>query len=51
MNAFLRLLDMVRIWRVKDQSRVFTARCSEPQVCTSNGMDEEQFFDAVITTK
>ena len=25
---------------VKVQSRVFTAKCSEPQVGTSNGMDE-----------
>ena len=32
--------SMVLILLVKVQSRVFTAKCSEPQVGASNGMDE-----------
>ena len=32
--------SMALILLVKVQSRVFTAKCSEPQVGTSNGMDE-----------
>ena len=31
---------MALILLVQVQSRVFTAKCSEPQVGTSNGMDE-----------
>ena len=35
------VLSMALILLVKVQSRVFTAKCSEPQVVgTSNGMDE-----------
>ena len=32
--------SMALILLVKVQSRVFTAKCSEPQVSASNGMDE-----------
>ena len=32
--------SMALILLVKVQSRVFTAKCSEPQVGSSNGMDE-----------
>ena len=32
--------SMALILLVQVQSRVFTAKCSEPQVGTSNGMDE-----------
>ena len=32
--------SMVLILLVKVQSQVFTAKCSEPQVGISNGMDE-----------
>ena len=32
--------SMALILLVKVQSRVFTAKCSDPQVDTSNGMDE-----------
>ena len=32
--------SMVLILLVKVQSQVFTAKCSEPQVGASNGMDE-----------
>ena len=32
--------SMALILLVKVRSRVFTAKCSEPQVGTSNGMDE-----------
>ena len=32
--------SMALILLVKVQSRVFTAKCSEPQVGASNGMDE-----------
>lgn len=32
--------SMALILLVKVQSRVFTAKCSEPQVGISNGMDE-----------
>jgi len=32
--------SMALILLVKVQSRVFTAKCSEPQVDTGNGMDE-----------
>ena len=38
--AFLCVPSMALILLVKVQSRVFTAKCSEPQVGTSNGMDE-----------
>ena len=31
--------SMALILLVQVQSRVFTAKCSEPQVSTSNGMD------------
>ena len=37
---FLCVPSMALILLVKVQSRVFTAKCSEPQVGTSNGMDE-----------
>ncbi|MBR3772628.1 MAG: hypothetical protein IKL07_10210, partial [Clostridium sp.] len=37
---FLCVPSMALILLVKVQSRVFTAKCSEPQVSTSNGMDE-----------
>ena len=38
---FLRCVPgMAQVLRVKVPSRVFTAKCSEPQVGTSNGMDE-----------
>ena len=36
---FFRVLSMVLILLVQVQSRVFTAKCSEPQVGISNGMD------------
>ena len=32
-------LGMAQVLRVKVPSRVFTAKCSEPQVGISNGMD------------
>ena len=38
--AFSSVPSMALILLVKVQSRVFTAKCSEPQVGTSNGMDE-----------
>ena len=38
--AFASVPSMALILLVKVQSRVFTAKCSEPQVGTSNGMDE-----------
>ena len=37
---FCSVPSMALILLVKVQSRVFTAKCSEPQVGTSNGMDE-----------
>ena len=37
---FVSVPSMALILLVKVQSRVFTAKCSEPQVGTSNGMDE-----------
>ena len=37
---FTSVPSMALILLVKVQSRVFTAKCSEPQVGTSNGMDE-----------
>ncbi len=37
---FASVPSMALILLVKVQSRVFTAKCSEPQVGTSNGMDE-----------
>ena len=39
-GAFVSVPSMALILLVKVQSRVFTAKCSEPQVGTSNGMDE-----------
>ena len=39
-GAFASVPSMALILLVKVQSRVFTAKCSEPQVGTSNGMDE-----------
>ena len=39
-NAFASVPSMALILLVKVRSRVFTAKCSEPQVGTSNGMDE-----------
>ena len=39
-NLFCSVPSMALILLVKVQSRVFTAKCSEPQVGTSNGMDE-----------
>lgn len=39
-NHFASVPSMALILLVKVQSRVFTAKCSEPQVGTSNGMDE-----------
>ena len=38
--SFTSVPSMALILLVKVQSRVFTAKCSEPQVGTSNGMDE-----------
>ena len=40
MGAVWCVPSMALILLVKVQSRVFTAKCSEPQVGTSNGMDE-----------
>ena len=37
---FARVPSMALVLLVQVQSRVFTAKCSEPQVGTSNGMDE-----------
>ena len=37
---FASVPSMALILLVKVRSRVFTAKCSEPQVGTSNGMDE-----------
>ena len=39
-SVFICVPSMVLILLVKVQSRVFTAKCSEPQVGASNGMDE-----------
>ena len=39
-HTFTSVPSMALILLVKVQSRVFTAKCSEPQVGTSNGMDE-----------
>ena len=39
-RAFDCVPSMALILLVKVQSRVFTAKCSEPQVSASNGMDE-----------
>ena len=39
-GGFSSVPSMALILLVKVQSRVFTAKCSEPQVGTSNGMDE-----------
>ena len=39
-NFFASVPGMALILLVKVQSRVFTAKCSEPQVGASNGMDE-----------
>jgi len=39
-GIFSSVPSMALILLVKVQSRVFTAKCSEPQVGTSNGMDE-----------
>lgn len=39
-SVFASVPSMALILLVKVQSRVFTAKCSEPQVGTSNGMDE-----------
>lgn len=39
-TLFASVPSMALILLVKVQSRVFTAKCSEPQVGTSNGMDE-----------
>lgn len=39
-SFFSSVPSMALILLVKVQSRVFTAKCSEPQVGTSNGMDE-----------
>ena len=39
-GTFCSVPSMALILLVKVQSRVFTAKCSEPQVGTSNGMDE-----------
>ena len=39
-HGFLCVPSMALILLVKVQSRVFTAKCSEPQVGASNGMDE-----------
>ena len=38
--SFSSVPSMALILLVKVRSRVFTAKCSEPQVGTSNGMDE-----------
>ena len=38
-GIFSSVPSMALILLVKVQSRVFTAKCSEPQVGTSNGMD------------
>ena len=38
--AFSSVPSMALILLVKVRSQVFTAKCSEPQVGTSNGMDE-----------
>ena len=39
--SFFRVPGMARCSRVKALSRVFTARCSEPQADASNGRGEE----------
>lgn len=39
-TLFASVPSMALILLVKVRSRVFTAKCSEPQVGTSNGMDE-----------
>ncbi len=39
-KGFLCVPSMALILLVKVQSRVFTTKCSEPQVGASNGMDE-----------
>ena len=39
-QALLCVPGMALILLVKVQSRVFTAKCSEPQVGISNGIDE-----------
>lgn len=39
-SSFTSVPSMALILLVKVRSRVFTAKCSEPQVGTSNGMDE-----------
>ena len=39
-GRFQSVPSMALILLVKVQSRVFTAKCSEPQVGASNGMDE-----------
>ena len=40
LRSFLCVPSMALILLVKVQSRVFTAKCSVPQVGISNGMDE-----------
>lgn len=40
LRGFSSVPSMALILLVKVRSRVFTAKCSEPQVGTSNGMDE-----------
>ena len=40
MALFVCVPSMALVLLVKVQSRVFTAKCSEPQVGISNGMDE-----------
>lgn len=40
MRCFKSVPGMASIQLVKVQSQVFTAKCSEPQVGISNGMDE-----------
>ena len=39
-DDFISVPSMALILLVQVQSRVFTAKCSEPQVSASNGMDE-----------
>lgn len=43
--------SMALILLVKAQSRVFTAKCSEPQVGISNGMDGVSVKELAVTTK
>lgn len=43
-SSFMRVPSMAHILLVQVQPRVFTAKCSEPQVGISNGMDDGSDF-------